>query len=68
MNIADLLRAGATAFKLDLTADQLEAFEQYAQALIAWNRHSNLTRITDPADIAVKHFLDSLSIYPLLPA
>ncbi len=67
MSAASLLKVGAAAFDLTLTPAQLDAFEQYAQALVEWNQRSNLTRITDPAEIAVKHFLDSLSVYPLLP-
>lgn len=34
--------------------------------LIKWNQHVNLTSITDPHDILVKHILDSLSLVPYL--
>ncbi|GAB4451150.1 MAG: 16S rRNA (guanine(527)-N(7))-methyltransferase RsmG [Anaerolineae bacterium] len=61
-----ILRNGAQQFNLTLTDAQLAAFEQYSQELIAWNQRVNLTSITAPDEIAVKHFLDSLSLYPLL--
>jgi 16S rRNA (guanine527-N7)-methyltransferase len=50
-----------TLLGLELTGEQLEAFERYAAELIAWNRRVNLTAITEPGEIAVKHFLDSLT-------
>jgi 16S rRNA (guanine527-N7)-methyltransferase len=36
------------------------AFSSHASELINWNRKINLTAITDPREIAIKHFLDSL--------
>jgi 16S rRNA (guanine527-N7)-methyltransferase len=65
----ELLAAGARSLlHLELTADQLAAFELYASELARWNQEFNLTTITDPAGIQVKHFLDSLSILTVLPA
>jgi 16S rRNA (guanine527-N7)-methyltransferase len=37
------------------------AFSIHASELIKWNRKINLTAITDPREIAIKHFLDSLA-------
>lgn len=39
---------------------QLEQFDTYATLLIEWNKKMNLTAITEPHDIAEKHFVDSL--------
>ncbi|WP_040195437.1 16S rRNA (guanine(527)-N(7))-methyltransferase RsmG [Candidatus Soleaferrea massiliensis] len=39
---------------------QLDMFEVYADKLLEWNQKMNLTAITDPQEIMVKHFLDSL--------
>ncbi|MCK6625276.1 MAG: 16S rRNA (guanine(527)-N(7))-methyltransferase RsmG [Anaerolineae bacterium] len=64
--IYSTLRNGAQQFNLTLTDAQLAAFEQYSQELMAWNQRVNLTSITAPDEIATKHFLDSLSLYPLL--
>ena len=44
-----------------LSASQREAFDWYTQALITWNKRFNLTAITDPVEIEIKHFLDSLT-------
>jgi 16S rRNA (guanine527-N7)-methyltransferase len=52
--------------KLELVADQQRAFEAYARHLLEWNVHTNLTAITDPSEIDIKHFLDSLSLLRVL--
>jgi 16S rRNA (guanine527-N7)-methyltransferase len=41
---------------------QYDAFLLYAETLIDWNSRVNLTKITAPAAISVKHFLDSVLI------
>ncbi len=43
----------------ELTPEQVKSFEKYAELLIEYNNHTNLTAITDPKEIALKHFLDS---------
>ena len=48
-------------FGINLTESQQLAFKIYEHELIAWNAHHNLTAITDPQQIRIKHFLDSLS-------
>ena len=45
---------------ISITPDQLAQFERYQALLLEWNERVNLTRITDPDDIACKHFADSL--------
>ena len=40
---------------------------RYATHLLVYNQHTNLTRITDPAEIAIKHFADSLTVLRSLP-
>src|SRR5216684_6946574 len=43
--------------------DQLiEQFLLYRQELLDWNTRLNLTAITDPEEVLIKHFLDSLSV------
>ncbi|MDR0469101.1 MAG: 16S rRNA (guanine(527)-N(7))-methyltransferase RsmG [Peptococcaceae bacterium] len=44
----------------ELTQEQLIIFERYREFLLDWNRKVNLTAITDPGEVEVKHFLDSL--------
>jgi 16S rRNA (guanine527-N7)-methyltransferase len=40
----------------------LQQFLRYQQELLDWNTRINLTAITDPEEVLIKHFLDSLSI------
>ena len=51
-----------------LSEKQLSQLESYARLLTEWNEKMNLTAITDPVGITVKHFADSLAAAPLLPA
>jgi 16S rRNA (guanine527-N7)-methyltransferase len=52
---------------IQLTDGQLAMFDQLGAALREGNRRVNLTRISDPAEIETRHFLDSLSAaVPLL--
>jgi len=46
--------------KLSLSASQQQAFQTYATELADWNSRMNLTAITEPADIEIRHFVDSL--------
>lgn len=50
----------AAAEGFALTEQQLEQFDQYAEFLVEYNEKVNLTAITDPEGIEIKHFLDSL--------
>lgn len=63
----DLLKEGSEKFDLKLTDEQVNKFSLYADLLVEWNKKINLTAITDPEDIVIKHFLDSLSIAHLIP-
>src|SRR5437763_10501348 len=40
----------------------LQQFLRYRQELLDWNTRMNLTAITDPGEVMIKHFLDSLSL------
>src|SRR2546429_7358912 len=48
--------------KLRLQDQYTEQFARYRQELLDWNTRINLTAITDPQDVLLKHFLDSLSL------
>ena len=60
------LREQAAAMGVSVTPDTAEKFDLYAARLVETNRRVNLTAITDPEGILVKHFLDSLTLAPLL--
>jgi 16S rRNA (guanine527-N7)-methyltransferase len=56
----------AGALGMQLATEQLAAFDRLGEELVRWNKHSNLTAITSPDDIVIKHFFDSLTLVPLL--
>ncbi len=61
--MVDLSQDVSTLLGIQLSAEQLDAFEIYERELIEWNARFNLTSITDPQQIRIRHFLDSLSCW-----
>jgi 16S rRNA (guanine527-N7)-methyltransferase len=57
------LARDAATIGLRLSDAQVEACARYAADLIEATKTINLTAITDPEQIAVKHFLDSFTAY-----
>jgi 16S rRNA (guanine527-N7)-methyltransferase len=53
--------SAATLLDLRLSNRQRANFQTYAEELASWSKRFNLTAITDPLGIEIKHFLDSLS-------
>ena len=49
-----------STWNINLTPEQLDQLDRYAQILVEYNQKVNLTAITDPEGIEDKHFLDSL--------
>lgn len=58
----EILERGLKEFGLSLDDGQKEAFQKYYDLLIEWNSFMNLTAITEPDEVCVKHFLDSVSL------
>ena len=54
------------AAKMGVSLDgvAIKRFDLLAERLVSWNSRVNLTAITEPDDIVVKHFLDSISPLP----
>ena len=46
---------------LAIGENQAEQFMRYLAHIIEWNKTINLTAITDPKEIIIKHFIDSLA-------
>ncbi len=57
---SDLIVDGARTLDIELNSDQTRQFAVHARELMHWNKTFNITAITDPGEVAVKHFLDSL--------
>lgn len=66
--IGDIVAQESQLMGLSLSAREIGLFELYAEELIKWNGKVNLTSITKDKEIAIKHFIDSLSIIPHLKA
>ena len=49
-------------YGFELTEKQYDLFDKYADFLVKYNENVNLTAITDPDEILLKHFIDSCLI------
>ena len=47
---------------IQIQNEQIEQLYNYMNLLIEWNEKINLTAITEPNEIILKHFVDSLTI------
>lgn len=61
------LCTGADALGVSITPTQAKHLLEYVALLTKWNATYNLTAVRDPAEMIVRHLLDSLSILPVLP-
>ena len=59
-----LLHSGLT--QMGLPTEGTPSLARYAELLVEKNKVMNLTAITEPADIAALHFLDSVAMLPLV--
>lgn len=60
----DFLKNEAAKMGVSLDGVAIKRFDLLAERLVLWNSRVNLTAITEPDDIVVKHFLDSISPLP----
>lgn len=63
MNDISLLTKAIENYKVQLTENQLRQFQTYFEMLVERNKVVNLTAITEPDEVAVKHFADCISIF-----
>lgn len=61
------LAVASAAVGVSITPKQTDECLRYAALLLEANAHTNLTRITAPAAVAVKHFADSLTVLRAVP-
>lgn len=47
---------------ISISKDTVEKLNIYGDLLLFWNEKINLTAITDPKEVVIKHFIDSLSL------
>ncbi len=63
MEFRDEMEKAASDFGTPLDNVQLDQLVLYDSLLLEWNQKINLTAITDPKEVAVKHMVDSLSAF-----
>ena len=57
-----ILEGYAREIDLDISSEQAKKFYQYMNLLLEWNEKINLTAITEPKDVILKHFIDSITV------
>ncbi len=59
----ELLSQTIEKFNLTVSDETFIRLDRYAEMLVETNKSFNLTAITEPCDVTVKHFADCLSIF-----
>ena len=59
--------AWAELLGIEVTAENLDALDRYAEAVAATNAQFNLTAIRDPEEMEIKNIMDSMSGVPFMP-
>lgn len=67
MSIIPILKDGFNSLDIAISNAQLEQLDAYCAMLIEYNQKVNLTAITEPEQIAKKHFLDCAACQYLIP-
>lgn len=58
----ELLKKECAELGVNLNDEQCAQFIRYYELLIEWNKKINLTRIIEPDEVVIKHFVDSLTL------
>lgn len=61
-----IIREGAADLGVAVDDFAIRGFETHATEMIKFNRKINLTAITDPFEVAIKHVVDSLAAVPYI--
>jgi len=67
LSFEELVTEGASALGLSLGNDMVASLRSYGEEILFWNRSVNLVFAKTLNDLAVRHFIDSLTVLPLLP-
>ena len=57
----EIFEKGISELGFSVSEDGINKFEVFSHILVEWNEKMNLTAVTDPDGISVKHFLDSIA-------
>lgn len=64
--LEEKLIKGAEELGINIDNHKAKLYIDYLNLLLEWNKKVNLTAITEPEEIITKHFLDSISIIPII--
>lgn len=59
----DLLYKTIEKFDINLSEEAFRRLDKYAEVLVETNKSFNLTAITEPDEVTVKHFADCLAVF-----
>jgi 16S rRNA (guanine527-N7)-methyltransferase len=63
----EVIRTGAGQLGVNLSRSAVDQFAVHARELLLWNSKINLTAITEPLAVAVKHYIDAVAPADLIP-
>ena len=58
---SDKLISIGKQINVDINEEQVNKFYKYMELLLEWNEKMNLTAITEPDEVILKHFIDSIT-------
>jgi 16S rRNA (guanine527-N7)-methyltransferase len=62
----EVLIAGSQELGINLGKHEFALFEEYYRELLLWNKKMSLVSAKSSLDVPVKHFMDSLTVVPLI--
>lgn len=62
MNFNDEIISAFQSINIQLNEKEIKSFKSYMDLLLEWNSKMNLTAITKPDEVILKHFVDSCTI------
>ena len=65
-DVAPILESHSDEISVPLSAEEIRSFQVYASMLKEKNKVMNLTAVDDDKGIAMKHFIDSLTLCPYI--
>lgn len=62
----EILENTAKKINIGITKEQASSFYKYMNLLLEWNVKMNLTAITEPDEVILKHFIDSVIVQKII--
>lgn len=65
---AEIIRQGSHLLEIPVSNEMVSKMLRHIELLIEWGSRVNLTALRNPQEMAVFHFLDSLTVFKVLPS